>query len=162
MLRFCSIFNVLLGVVAVLFFFGLGALSIALAGGPSLDVFLEVGRLLGLIGIAGIFYSCSGIALWRSLPLVKRNSVILTGAGLLFSFAYCLVWFVMLNGNFGVAGQMREPGDPFDEEVVMFVFVPMGILLLVTIEFVFLWRTMALSPKGETTNANSPSPDHQP
>lgn len=140
-LRFCSLFNILVGLTAALFCVGLCALAIALGGGPSLDRLLETGLVMGPIGIAGILYTWSGVVLWKSFPSVHKKPVILAGAAWLFCLAYCLTWLAMLNGSFGVAGVQRQPGDPYDEEVVMFVFVPTAMLLLVAIEVVFLWRT---------------------
>jgi len=45
-----------------------------------------------------------------------------------------------LNGQFGVGGRQRQAGDPFDEEIVMFVFIPIAVLLLVAAQFVYLRR----------------------
>jgi hypothetical protein len=48
----------------------------------------------------------------------------------------------MLNGEFGLGGRQRKAGDPFDEEIVMFVFIPIAVLLLVVIQFLYLRRKL--------------------
>jgi hypothetical protein len=110
---------------------------------------------MGPIGIAGMLYSWSGVVLWKSLPSVRKNAVILTGIAWVLCLVYCLTWFAVLNGNFGVAGKSRQPGSPYDEEVVMFVFIPTAMLLLIAIEVVFLWRTM-MHRKGQQVAAQNP------
>lgn len=155
MLRFCSVFKIFVGLIAVLFCIGLGALAIALGGGPSLDSLQETSLVMGPLGIAGGLYSWSGVVLWKSLPSVRKNAVILTGIAWVFCLVYCLTWFAVLNGNFGVAGAPRQPGAPYDEEVVMFVLIPTAMLLLISIEVVFLWRTM-MHRKGLQFGARTP------
>lgn len=142
MLRCCSVFNILVGLIAVLSCVGLSMLAIGLGGGLSLDSLLEASLMMGPMGIAGILYSWSGVVLWKSLPSVRKRTVILAGIAWLFCLVYCSRWFSMLHGNFGVAGQTRQSGAPYDEEVVMFVFIPTAMLLLIAIEVVFLWRTL--------------------
>ncbi|MEM7391847.1 MAG: hypothetical protein AAF492_05815, partial [Verrucomicrobiota bacterium] len=92
-------------------------------------------RPMGPISLAGILFGWSGLALWKSLPAVYRKSVRLAGAAWVLGLVYCSTWFIKLNGRFGVAG---KPGRPFDEEVVMFVFIPTAILFLMAIQIVFL------------------------
>ncbi|MEY3395848.1 MAG: hypothetical protein RL346_2085 [Verrucomicrobiota bacterium] len=142
MLRFCAIFNILAGTLGVLFCIGFSMLAIGLGGSGSFSLgnFLELVRLVGPIGIAGILYCWSGVALWRSLPDVHKKPLVLTGCAMGFCLAYCIQLIVMLNGQFGVEGRHRQAGDPFDEEIVMLVFVPIAVLLLIAIQFVYLLR----------------------
>jgi hypothetical protein len=172
MLRFCSVFNILVGLIAVLFCIGLSMLAIGLGGGLSLDSLLQASLMMGPMGIAGILYAWSGVVLWKSLPSVRKKAVILTGTAWLFCLVYCLRWFSMLHGSFGVAGQTRQPGAPYDEEVVMFVFIPTAMLFLIAIEVVFLWRTVmhrkgqqagigqpATSPESKSEGSGKPQPE---
>jgi len=132
--------NTLVGFLAVLFCFGIGILAIGLGGGLSLSAVLEASLVMGPLGIAGILYCWSGVVLWKSLPSVQGKSVGLIGIAWGFCLAYCIVCVVMLNGQFGVGGTQRQGGEPYDEEIVMFVFIPMAVLLLVGIEFEYLRR----------------------
>lgn len=141
-LRFCSVFNILVGSFAVLFCVGLSMLAFGLGGGLTVDGLLEAGLVLGPMGIAGILYAWSGFVLWKSFPSVRNQAVLLAGTAWLLGLAYCARWYWMLHGSFGVAGQARQPGAPYDEEVVMLVFIPTAILVLVAIQIVFLWRTV--------------------
>jgi len=140
MLRICAIFNILAGTLGVLFCIGFSMLGFGLGASGSFSDILELARLVGPIGIAGILYCWSGVTLWRSLPSVHKKSVVLIGWALGFCLAYCIQFIVMLNGQFGVGGLQRQAGDPFDEEIVMFVFIPIAVLLLVAIQFVYLRR----------------------
>ena len=142
MLRFCSVFNILVGLIAVLFCVGLSMLAIGLGGGLSLDSLLQASLMMGPMGFAGILYAWSGLVLWQSLPAVRKKAVILAGSAWLFCLIYCLRWFAMLHGSLGVSGQTRQSGAPYDEEVVMIVLIPTVILFLIAIEVVFLWRTV--------------------
>ena len=139
MLRFCAAFNVLVGAVATVFSVGLSLLGIGLGGGWSIDAFLEVLLLFGPLCFSGILYALSGVMLWRSLPTVTGKAICFQGIAWILSFAYCLIWFVTLKGQFGVGGQDRGPGEPYDEEIVMFVFIPTAALLLVAIQLTYLW-----------------------
>jgi hypothetical protein len=116
------------------------AIGLGGSGSFSLGNFFELARLVGPIGIAGILYCWSGVALWRSFPSVHKKSLVLIGWALGFCLAYCIQFIVMLNGQFGLGGRQRQAGDPFDEEIVMFVFIPIAVLLLVVIQFVYLRR----------------------
>jgi uncharacterized membrane protein len=155
MLRFLSVFHILVGLIGVLFCIGLGALAIALGGGPSLDNLQETSLVMGPIGLAGLLYCWSGVVLWKSLPSVRKNAVILTGLAWVLCLVYCLTCFATLNGNFGVAGESRQPGSPYDEEVVMFVFIPTAMLFLIAIEVVFLWHSM-MHRKDQQVDAQNP------
>jgi hypothetical protein len=135
MLRFCAAFNVLVGAITTIFSVGLGPLVIHL-GGP----FREVLVFFGLLCFSGILYALSGVVLWKSLPAVTGKVIYLQGIAWILCFAYCLIWFINLKGQFGVGGQDREPGDPFDEELVMFVFIPTAALFLVAIQLTYLWK----------------------
>ena len=116
------------------------AIGLGGSGSVSLSDYLELARLVGPIGIAGVLYCWSGVALWRSLPSVRKKTVVLIGWALGFCLAYCIQFIVILNGRFGPGGRQRQAGDPYDEEVVMFVFIPMAVLLLVTTQFEYLRR----------------------
>ena len=141
MLRFCAIFNVLAGILGVLFCIGFSMLAIGLGGGSlSLNDALELARLVGWIGMAGLLYCWSGLVLWASLPLVKKQAVVLIGSALVCGLAHSIQFIASLNGGLGRGGRPRQAGDPFDEEVVLFVFVPMAVLLLVAIQFEYLRR----------------------
>lgn len=142
MLRFCAIFNILAGTLGVLFCIGFSMLAIGLSGSGSFSLrnVMELAQLVGPIGIAGVLYCWSGVALWRSLPSVRKNSLVLIGCAWGCCLAYCLQFIVMLNGQYGVGGRQRQPGDPFDEEIVMFVFIPIAVLFLVAIQFEYLRR----------------------
>jgi hypothetical protein len=144
MLKFCAIFNILAGTLGVLFCIGLSMLAIGLSGSGSFSLgnSFELARMVGPIGIAGILYCWSGLALWRSLPSIHKKSLVLIGWALGFCLAYCIQFIVMLNGEFGLGGRQREAGDPFDEEIVMFVFIPIAVLLLVVIQFLYLRRKL--------------------
>ena len=141
MLRFCAAFNVLVGAMATIFSVGLSLLAIGLGGGWSIDAFLEVLVVCGPLCFSGILYALSGVVLWRSLPAVTGKALYLQGIAWILCFAYCLIWFVILKGQFGVGGQDRDPGEPYDEEIVMFVFIPTAALLLVAIQLTYLWKT---------------------
>jgi hypothetical protein len=140
MLKICAIFNILAGALGVLFCIGLSMLGFGLGASGSFSDILELARVSGPIGIAGILYCWSGVALWRSIPSVHKKSVVLIGWALGFCLAYCIQFIVILNGQFGVGGRQRQAGDPFDEEIVMFVFIPIAVLLLVAAQFVYLRR----------------------
>ncbi|MFK7850551.1 MAG: hypothetical protein AB8D78_06190 [Akkermansiaceae bacterium] len=139
MLRFYSVFKLLVGLFALLFCLGLSTLGIALGGGLTLEASLELVLFPGPIGVAGILYAWSGLVLWKSLPAVQGKCVVLTGMAWGFCLIYCIVGFFMV-GGLGGESNFRQPGGAFDEEVVMFLFIPTAILLLVAVEFVFLWR----------------------
>jgi hypothetical protein len=78
LLRFCSVFNIIVGLIAVLFCVGLSMLAIGLGGGLSLDSLIQASLMMGPMGIAGILYVWSGVVLWESLPSVRKNAVILS------------------------------------------------------------------------------------
>ena len=142
MLRFCAIINILTGIIGGLFCVGFGMLAIGLSGGGRLspaDIW-ELVRQLGPMGMAGILFCWSGVALWRSLPAVPKKSVVLMGCALGFCLAYCIQFMVMLDGRFGPGGVQRQAGDPFDEEVVMFLFIPLAVILLFSVPFEYLRR----------------------
>ena len=140
MLRFCSIYNILAGTLGLLFCIGFSMFAISLGGGLSVENVLELARLVGPIGIAGILYCWSGVTLWRSIPFVHMKSVVLVGCALGFCLLYCVQFVFMLDGKFGKGGRQRDAGDPFDEEIVMFVFIPIALLLLGVIQFEYLRR----------------------
>ena len=146
-LRFFSVFNIFVGLLGVLFSIGLGVLAIGLGGGPSLENFQEVSLWLGPLGFAGILYSLSGVFLWKSLPSVRKNTLILTGSAWILCLVYCLRALILSNISFGA---------PYDEEVVMFVFIPTAMLLLIAIEVAFLWRTM-MHQKGQQGVGGQPA-----
>ena len=147
MLRLLSIFNILLGLIAVLFSLVLGSLSIGLAPGPSLAVFLEVGAVMAPIGIAGLLYAWSGVLLWRSRPGSIRSSVLWMGCAWMLVLLYCITWLGILRGRLGVGGTTRQPGDAFDEELVVFVFVPMALLGVIAVQIGYLWSKMSGEPR---------------
>jgi hypothetical protein len=140
MLHFCAAFNAIVGLLGVLFCVGFSLLAIGLGGGVSPSAVLEVSLVMGPMGIAGVLYCWSGVALWKSLPSVPRTTVVLIGIAWVLCLIYCTIWVAMWNGQFGVGGQPRRAGDPYDEEIVLFVFIPMAVLLLVAIEFEYLRR----------------------
>jgi uncharacterized protein YqgC (DUF456 family) len=118
-------------------------LAIGLGGGSgsiSMSDVLELARLIGWVGIAGLLYCWSGLILWMSIPSVHKQSVVLIGCALVSLLAHCIQFVAILNGRFGPGGRQRQSGDPYDEEVVMFVFVPMAAILLVTVQFEYLRR----------------------
>jgi hypothetical protein len=140
MLRSCAVFNILIGTLAMLTGLGVSCLAIGLGGGYSFGAILEVLVFMGPLIIAGSLYVSSGVILWRSLPRVTGKVIWLQGTAWVLCLTYCLIWFVSLEGRFGSGGQERKPGDPFDEEIVMWVFIPAAALLLVAIEFAYLWN----------------------
>jgi len=147
--RLCAIFNLLAGILGVLFCIGFSYLAIGLSGDSgrfSLSNALELARLVGPIGIAGIIYCWSGLVLWRSLPSVNKKSVVLIGCALGCCLAYCIHFIVILNGQYGVGVRQRQPGDPLDEEIVMFVFIPIAVLFLGAIQFEYLRRKIERKP----------------
>jgi hypothetical protein len=142
MLRFCATFNVLVGAITTIFSVGLGLLAIGFAGGwsTSIEDFLEVLVVCGPLCFSGILYALSGVVLWKSFPAVTGKAIYLQGIAWILCLVYCLIWFIRLKGKFGVGGQDREPSDPFDEELVMFVFIPTAALFLVAIQLTYLWK----------------------
>jgi len=139
--RLCAICNVLIGIAGILFFVGLTMLAVGLSGSgqPTLGDNLKLALLLGPIGIAGILSCWSGVSLWRSFPSVQKQSLVLVGCTIFFGLAYCMQefsrWFVI----FRPGGQAREFINPYDEEFVMFVVIPFVVLLLIAIQFAYLW-----------------------
>ena len=140
MLRICAVLNILIGSLAVLAGLGMSCLAIGLGGGGSFGAILEVLVFIGPLIIAGSLYALSGVILWRSLPMVAGKVIWLQGTAWVLCLTYCLIWFVTLKGRFGVGGQERKAGAPFDEELVMFVLIPAAALLLAAIELLYLWN----------------------
>lgn len=142
MLRTCAVFSILAGLVGVAFCIGFTLLAIGLGGSGSVTWkdYLDLGLLIGPIGVAGVLYCGSGVTLWRSLPSVRRITVVLLGWVLGFLLAHCIQFIAVSRGRFGPGGEPRQAGDPFDEEVVLFLFVPMAMLLLAAIQFEYLRR----------------------
>lgn len=138
MLRLCAVFNVLVGTLATVVSVGIGLFVAGWGADWSARIILEVLVILGPLCFSGILYISSGVALWRSHPAVKGRVLVYQGSAWLLCCAYCLIFFITIGGKVGVGG--HGIGHPYDEEIVMFLFIPAAGLLLVGVELCYLWN----------------------
>ena len=127
MIKTCAWFNIVVGSIATLGGLNLFFLGYGLAG-SSFRSFIWALIFFGPLFLAGLLYFSSGVILMRSLPSVSGKALIYQGLAVILGIGYCLGWMTV--------GRL----DPYNEVVLLFVFIPAAGLLMAIIEFGYLWK----------------------
>lgn len=110
--------------------FGVFLMFLIWVFGGGWDVIGPIVEMASTMILAGGLLVWSGVCLFRS-QRVPGKAVALVGSTVALASIFCTVLFVMLS-----------PSPRFwqDEEILTFLFIPMGVVLVIAGEFVFLLR----------------------
>jgi hypothetical protein len=131
MIKAFAVLNMVIGTLGLFAGLALTFLGWSLSGGGASAAF-EAFVYCAPLAVAGYLYGVSGLILWRSSNNVPGKQLLIQGLAIVFAILYCVAMFTAIP---------KEQRSVQDEEVLMFVFVPAGLLLLAVIELVILCVT---------------------